>query len=196
MANLCTNRFYIYGNKKDISSMANKITNKDKKLLEICPHLELTNLDYGLYEDTFTPEEKSIFFIIGSKWSFPFQDLNNLINIYPDISFEITVAEPGMEIFQKIIGTEGHYEVSDISPIDYFAEVNEDFADEYNRIQDTPYDEFLKEYINISYYNEPLEFEQYLLPLIIKRIKNKDLPLFFINKEISEKMEYIERLKK
>ena len=195
MANLCTSRVEIHGDPKDIADLSEKISRQDKSLLEKCPHLEYSKYDYGLWEDTFTPESESILFTLGSKWNFPFQDLDNLMDEYPELNIEILSGEPGMDYYKKIIGHDKSYETYDLDPIDYFSEINEEFAEEYNHIQNAPYDEFLKEYVDVSYYNNSLEYADYLLPLIIKRIKQEDLPLFIANEEITEHPEFIERIK-
>lgn len=181
MANLCSNHMYITGPAEVIQDLARKIRDKDPNLLGLFPWFELTDNDYGLWKDTFIPEEKSINLSFGSKWYFPTGPFDCLVTKYPRLTFVVNSEEPGMEIFQKITASEGMAHTENLSPIDYYTETNEDFASERRTLKEIDYEKF-KDYLLNDWTSDKYFIYEYLEKEIVARIKDKDLPLF-IGKE-------------
>lgn len=178
MANICSNHLHIEGNKEDIAPLRKAITNQDPELLELFYWFTFTDEDYGLWDDTFTPEEESICLSFGSNWSFPGGHFESLVAEYPRLTFEAYSEEAAMEFFLKVTASDGLACCEDLTPLDYYTAMNEDFATERKSIEELSYDEFLK-YALDNKDEIDLDFLWcYLEPRIIDRIKRKDLPLF------------------
>lgn len=196
MANICSNHLSISGNKENIASLTKKIMEQDKELLELFFWFEKTEWDYGMWKDTLNTEPESIDFSFGSKWAFPFDEFNNLVAAYPTLEFEGSYEESAMSIFGKVAASNGIASYTDIEPIDYYTEFNEDFAHERLSIKESRYNKFLKHVLEDE--NEDLDHLWYYLePLIIDRLKKEDLPLF-INREWRSddaKEKYLTKLK-
>ena len=186
MANICSNHMHIEGNKEDIRPLAEAIRDQNPELLELFTWFEFTEGDYGLWEDTFTPEPESINLSFGSKWNFPFDAFNSLVATYPKLNFEAFWEEPGMQVFGKACADNDHdplsYEI--LTPLDYYTEMNEDFAHERKCLTEMSYKEFIS-YVMDDWSDNDL-FYGYLEEGIIKRINIKDLPLFIGKEWISE----------
>lgn len=191
MANLCSNYLEITGNEKDISIITKKIEKQNKNLIDIFPWFEFSKYNYGLWKDCFTPAKKSICLSFGSKWNFPFDELQNLVKHYPTLTFEAIYEEPSMEIFGKVHAKNNDYIETRMKPLEYFSEYNEDFATKRECIEELPYDEFLKYTLEFDY--EKDFTYPYLIPLIIERIKKEDLSLF-VNKFSQEEL-FLKKLK-
>ena len=181
MANLCSNHMHIEGDKEDIAPLARAIRDQDKELLSIFCWFEFTDADYGLWENTFTPEQESINLSFGSKYRFP-QYFDSLAEKYSRLTFEIYSEEPGMLIYEKITASNGTVHREDLGPMDYYTKMNEDFAHERKYLKEADYKEFLS-YVLDDWDADEIEFVYHFLEKeIIERIETKDLPLF-IGKE-------------
>jgi len=185
MANICTNTMEITGDQKEIAVLAKRITNQDTELLKLFTWFEKTDGDYGLWEDTLQIDSGYIDFSYGSKWGPPKDDFLSLVKKYPRLNFKSRFEEPGSGIYGKMIGEE----FIKMPPLDYYTDYDMDFLEDRLQIENLPYKEFLK-------YVEEFDVDDwyycYLIPLIVKRIKRKDLPLFIgkecINNELEKKL--------
>jgi len=194
MANICTNTLEITGSKEDIALFTKKITEQDKELLELFCWLEKTNSDYGMWEDSLNTEPDEIYLSFGSKWGFPDKEFNSLVAEYSRLNFKASWKEPGMEEFGKVSGSRGATSYTNLTPLDYYTEFNTDFFEEHQQIENLPYDKFLEYVAKFTTDYDDYSYS-YLEPLIIKRIKPKDLPLF-IDKEWQHcEEEFIKKLK-
>lgn len=182
MANICSCYLHIEGNKDIIASLTKKITDQDKELIELFDWLEKAENDWGMWEDTFTPEPESINLSFGCKWGFPCNEFENLVAEYPSLEFSGNYEESGCEVYGKVSASNGVAFFTDMEPLGYFTEFNEDFAAEREDIEKLPYDKFLQYVIDDEDTADLDWLWCYLDPLIIDRIKRKDLPLF-IDKE-------------
>ena len=197
MANLCSNYIEITGNKKDIASLGKKIEEQDTELLSLFYWFTLRNgNDYGMWEDTLAVDSDSIFFGFGSKYAPPLKAIESLAEKYPRLNFNGSYEESGCEVYGKFYGTEGEFTFTDMAPLEYFTEFNEDFAAEREFIEKSSYEDFLKHALEEET-NDLDYLWTYLDPLIIDRIKEKDLPLFidreWYNEDDAEK--FTEKLK-
>jgi len=172
MANICTNEMEITGNKKDIATLNTKIDEQDEELLKLfCWFTDGGLSDYGAFFIQSTDESINVDFC--SKWDFPVEALTNLGAAYPRLKFEAFYEEPAMDVFGKISCINGKVTNTFLTPLDYYSEYNEDFQAEREHIENLPYSELL------SYTLQDDEYMySYLDEIILKRIKDKDLPLF------------------
>ena len=199
MANLCFNFILISGSKNDIRALRIKIEKQDEILIDIFPWFKYTKYDYGLYEGTLAYTLTSISFSFGSKWCFPIDEFRNLIQRYPQLSFEGEFEESAMEIFGRFEAKGGSYNISNISPLDYYTDHYEDFKEEREYIETLPYEKFLKHVLETDYNDQEDSIPYcYLEPLILKKIKKKDLPLFvnynWFNKENYINLSFLEAI--
>ena len=88
MANICSNTMEITGDEKGIEALAKKITDQDAELLKLFTWFELTDGDYGLWEDTLQINPGSISFSYGSKWGPPSTEYISLVQTYPRLNFK------------------------------------------------------------------------------------------------------------
>jgi len=179
MANICSCNLHIEGNKETIASLTKKITDQNDQLIELFYWFEKAKNDYGMWEDTFTPEPESINLSFGCKWAFPCDEFENLVKEYPSLEFSGSFEESGCEVYGKVSASEGIAFFTNMTPLDYFTEFNEDFATERNYIEKLSYKEFLKYTLDNNKDENDLDWLWcYLEPFIIDRIERKDLPLF------------------
>jgi len=169
----------IEGSKEEILPLRELIDKQDKDLLALFPWFEFSDGgDYGIWEDCYTPEEESINISFGSKWSFPKDAFDTLVAKFPELVFEVSWEESGMDIYGKGSASEGLAHLEMITGLEYYLENNEDFAHEYKCLKEMPYEEF-KNYILEDWEEEEIEHPfNFLEEMIVKRLKDRDLPLF------------------
>lgn len=183
MANICTNAMEISGDEKEIAVLAKKIEDQDTELLELFTWFEITDGDYGLWNDTLQISSGYIDFSYGSKWGPPKDDFFNLVKKYPRLSFKSRFEEPASIVYGKMIGEE----FIKMSPLDYYTDYDQDFGEERLQIENLPYKEFLKYIEEFDVLDD--WYYSFLIPLIVKRIKRKDLPLFIGKEWINNELE-------
>ena len=186
MANICSNHVHIEGSAKDIAPLREAISNQDPELLGRFCWFAFTNGDYGLWNDCYTPEEESISLSFGSKWSFPGGPFESLVADYPRLSFEVYSEESATELFMKITASDGEAHLTYLTPLEYYTAMNEDFAKERRFVENPDYEEFLRHVLEDEVNDDLDHLWTYLDPLIINRIKKKDLPLFIDREWYSE----------
>jgi len=185
----------ISGDENTLSALAKKIEDQDKELLELFPWFEITKYDYGLWKDTLSIYPTLISFSYGSKWAPPEKQLYSLVDAYPTLTFKGTFEEPSMEIFGKITGEKGSLCLEYQEPLEYFTEYYENFAEERELIENGPYKDFLNSLLENSY-DDYSSIHHYLEPLIVRRLKDEDLPLFINKNWITAEKMFQDRFKR
>jgi len=115
----------------------------------------------------------------STAWTPPLNWLTIVGVKYPTITFDMVFEEPGNQVFGHARFVEGAYSEELMEAFDYYLKYYPDFAAKLETIQKSPYQEFVKRYSDPELDGQ---FEEtpfcYLEELIVKRIKDRDLPLF------------------
>ncbi len=178
MANICSNTMEIAGDEKEIADLAKRIEEQDEELLKLFAWFESVKGDFGLWDDTLQVEPGEIRFSYGSKWTPPEKGYLSLVKKFPRLKFTGTFVEPAMDIFGRMDGED----LIDMTPLDWYTDYNPEFYEERQRIEKSPYKEFLKYALKFDPEEDDDDFDYLasyvLVPVIMKRIEEKDLPLF------------------
>lgn len=195
MANLCSCHLNIYGGRKDIQQLARDIERQNPGLIELFPWFEFTDMDYGLWEDTLAIESKQIGLSFGSKWNFPLEKFQDLVEYFLHLVFEGYYSEPACNIYGEVKVERGVILHNEMSPLDYYTEYDEDFKVEHELLRDSDYESFIRMALKTNYAKTIGPPYYHLEPLIIKRLKTKDLPLFINHQWANYENLFKERLK-
>lgn len=194
MANICSCELEITGDKSIISILTKKIEDQDEELLELfCwfTFAEDAESDYGMY--TFQDTEESINLSFCSKNNFPSQ-FEKLVAAFPRLNFRGSYEEAGCEIYGKVSAIDGKITSTSLTPMEYYTEFYEDFAEERYRIEKLPYKKFL-----IYALEDEVDYQNYMYSyleeIMLKRIKDEDLPLLIAHSWEHCKDAFTQRLK-
>lgn len=184
MANPCNNLVTITGDARQIEALRKRINDQDPTLTreDLCSHLDSSKeWGYGLDNDLPLPEAFNLSLHITSKWCPPWEEFERLSKEYPLLTIEVVYEEHSMRLFGKAI-IEGGKQVLDerISELDYYTEYDKEFSDELKVIKELDYETFKNEYILNQEYRGSytwLSKGHLLEPILLKRVKDNDLPL-------------------
>lgn len=207
MANICSNSMTITGELSQVNDLRDKIVKQDEGLIKLFTWFETETKPgnaYGLIndlEELAEDEGAAISLEYTTKWSPPTDELIALSAAYPELTIENQYEESGMAAYGQHSFKNGEC-ISDrpMTTEEYLLE-DDDFGALIENIKTCTYKKFLKEYLpdmenledNDPSFKAPWLVEKYIL----KRLKNKDLPLLINHvwhNEINQK-EFETRLK-
>lgn len=178
MANVCYCHLDVTG--ASVNRLRKMIKTKSKKLDKIFTWL-LPGPHYGLIQDIIEeiPDEGDLNLEFTCKWRPPLDELVDLSIEFPDCTFDLRYEESGMDIYGTVSYSKGEQTQStEMDKETFLSNFDEDFAEALNKIEDSPYEEFLTLLEDI----EPQQGDYLLEAHYLKRLKDEDLPLF-INHE-------------
>ena len=182
MANICYNSMTISGDPVQLNQLRKRIKEQDKSLIEKVYFLEQGEY-YGLFQELSDIKNKGDLQLdFSSKWSPPEEALQKLSVLYPLLSIEVHYEEPAMEVYGTLKYQNGKCIID--TPMDqesYLSEYNEGYKELIRDIEKSKYQDFT------SRYRETMEdlqddpdtcnYPDLIERKILKRIKDKDLPL-------------------
>lgn len=182
MANICNNDVTIMGKSHDVRKLLNRINKQDEELLKVFPFFNTDKYtDYRVYDlPTDIDKAEPLSFSFGSKWTAPLKELEafcQLIKMDAKGSWEESACDVYGDF--KYDSEAESFTYRELSPLEYYTEYHEDFAEERYFIETGHYEEVLDTYSKITEPDNDWDwFFQYLEALLLKRLKDKDLSIF------------------
>lgn len=180
MANICSNYITLSGPTKDIKKLGGLIEKQDEALLKTFTWFE-KGCHYGLVDDL---DNASNFIVITSKWGPPIEGYIELSKSFPTLTFAVEYEECGNNVYGKVSFKAGE-KFDDITRTeeDFLMEnAPQSFNEELDDIAHMPYKRFLKSYLKeietLEDDVEDIRCVPYIEKAVLKRIEDKDLPLF------------------
>jgi len=198
MANVCSCYMRVEGCKSELKELQKLIERQKPEFLDMFWFFtEESAGGYGLFD--FENWDDYLSISIAVKWDPPLSEFNNLSTLFPGLTFTVNYEEPGCNIFGVATIRNGAVLEEKKDPYDYYSEFAE-FQNAIGEIEDLPYDEYLKKYVepgDIVDVEIDCPAAEYLERHIVERIKEEDLPLL-INYEWGNEggKHYKQRLKK
>lgn len=185
MANICSNYIHIFGNDEQLEALSKRLEEQDPELLKTVPNFTVCSTsDYGIYTLNDIRFEEEVSFYFGSKYICPLAAITNLSSEYPDLEFNLHFEEAGCEYYGEATISDGSCYENQMEEDEYLSKYNDKYIDTKALLESCSYEEFLRDYTHDNFFDEyPFG---YLDKIVVKRIKDKDLP-FFMNREWNDK---------
>jgi hypothetical protein len=183
----------VSGDEKQLALLQSGIVGQDKELLKIFIWFE-KGCYYGLIQelDEIKEADGDINLDFTTKWSPPETSLLNLSKAYPLLHFNVQYEESGLDVY-GVLEYFGGECVSDKPMLceEYLSEYDEEYIDCVEDIDKSEYKDFLSRYLDESIETlqddpQTCRFPALIEKRILKRVKDKDLPLLIGHKWISE----------